>query len=283
VARGDAITVLRAYGSSRAKPRAADAFWIGSMTKSFSAAAILKLQEEQRLALTDSVGPFFPDAPADKSGITLRRLLTHTAGFVTTYTGGGIIERNTAVRAILSQPLGYASGHGYRYVDDDYELLAAIVETASGLTWEAYVEQKLLSPAGLSRTGFWRGPKVGAADWGHRGANGMSSTAEDLFRWTRALRGGRILNAADAELLSSRQVFVRNEPPDSVYYSYGTRIYARNGKIVEVMHSGSSDAGNTGVVRVLSSGVTIIVLSNSGMHGGTTWSSLVAQRLAIRQ
>jgi CubicO group peptidase (beta-lactamase class C family) len=302
VAHGNTITLLRAYGKSISSTD--DPFWIGSMTKGFTAAAILRLMEQNRFTLNDSVGRFFPDAPTDKKGITLHQLLTHTAGFVTSYTGGGLIARDEAVRAILSRPLGYPPGQGYRYVDDDYELLAAIVEAASGLSWEDYLQLEILRPAGLSRTGFWCGRNIRTslpgpvttrracassrtatppADWGHRGANGMSSTAQDLFRWTRAIRDGKVLKAADGALLLSRQVFVREEPPDSVYYGYGVRLYARRGNIVEIMHSGSSDAGNTAIVRVLSSRTTIIVLSDSGMHDRTTWSSSVAQQLAVRQ
>jgi CubicO group peptidase (beta-lactamase class C family) len=281
VAKGDSIVLLRPYGPAGLRPTVSSAFWIGSMTKGFTAGAILKLQEEARVALDDSLKRFFSDAPPDKRAITIRQLLTHTAGFGTTYTGGGIVGRNEAVRAILAQPLSYAPGNGYKYVDDDYELLAAIVEVASRQPWEKYLTDKLLRPSGLAHTGFWSRSRVG--DWGHHGANGISSTAEDLFRWTRALKSGKVLSPSHVASLSARQVFVRFEPPDSIYYGYGVRLYARNGRISEIMHSGSSDSGHTGVVRILPSGTTVIVLSNAGSPGGITWSSRVARRLAVRQ
>ncbi|MDQ6689383.1 MAG: beta-lactamase family protein [Gemmatimonadota bacterium] len=281
VGNGDSIVLLRAYGRTGVRPAVGTAFWIGSMTKGFTAAAILKLQEDGRLALDDSLKKFFGGSPPDKIAITIRQLLTHTAGFGTTYTGGGIVGRNDAVRAILAQPLSYPPGSGYRYVDDDYELLAAIVEVVSGQPWEEYVKKRLLRPSGLLHTAFWSRP--GEGDWGHRGANGMSSTAEDLFRWTRALKSVKVLSRDHVESLSARQVFVRAESPDSVYYGYGTRVYARYGRISEIMHSGSSDFGHTGIVRILPSGTTVIVLANAGSPGGTTWSSRVGQRLAIRQ
>lgn len=137
------------------------------------------------------------------------------------------------------------------------------------------MEDRILGPAGLAHTGFWR---VDASDWGHRGANGMSSTAEDIFRWTRALRSGQVLSPQHTAALSGRQIFVRYEAPDSVYYGYGTRVYARGGRITEVMHSGSSDDGHAGIARALSTGVTVIVFSNAGTHNGVTWSSRLAQR-----
>jgi CubicO group peptidase (beta-lactamase class C family) len=276
VAAGDSTLLLRSYGREAVRPKPTSAFWIGSMTKGFTAAAVLKLEEEGRLSLGDSLERFVPSVPADKRTITIRQLLTHTAGFSASYSGGGIHRRDAAVRAILSQPLAYPPGHGYRYVDDDYELLAAIIELASHQSWDAYVKDRILGPAGLVHTDFWRGD---GRDWGHRGANGMSSTAEDLFRWTRVLRQGRVLSPEHRAALAGRQVFVRAEVTDSVYYGYGVRVYARNGRITEVMHSGSTDEGHTGIARALSTGVTVIVLSKAGMHGGVTWSSHVARRL----
>src|SRR4029079_5167933 len=97
---------------------------------------------------------FFPSAPSDKRSITIQQLLTHTAGFGSTYTGGGILSRASAIRAILDQSLAYAPGAGYRYGDDDYELLAAVVEEVSGKTWEDLVQRELLDLIGLRHTGF---------------------------------------------------------------------------------------------------------------------------------
>src|SRR6185295_8465994 len=126
-----------------------------SITKSFTAAAVLKLNVQRRLALLDGIASFFPETPADKRAITVRQLLTHTAGFGSTYSGGGIASRREAVAAILGQPLARRPGAGYQYEDDSYELLAAIVEVVSGVSWETFVERELLRPAGLTHTGFW--------------------------------------------------------------------------------------------------------------------------------
>ena len=296
VALGDSVIMRQQYGTG---VRARNAFWIGSITKSFTAAAILLLQQEGKLSVRDSLAHFFPGAPRDKRGITLHQLLTHTAGLPANAAGSGIADRDSAVRAILAQPLLWKPGAGYRYGDDDYELLAAIVEVASGQSWEDVVERRILRPAILIETAYWcrrragapppiqsstgaRTPCPGTGDWGHRGANGMSSTAADLFRWSRALSAGGPLAEVGRELATPR-VLVRREPPDTVHYGYGTRIYVRDGRTTEVMHSGASDDGHTAVVRVLPSGVTIVVLSNAGMHGNTTWASYVAQRLASRR
>lgn len=305
VAVGDSVVWRGAYQARGPKLTAGSAFWIASMTKSFTAAAVLKLCDQHRLALQDSLATLFPDVPADKRAITVRQLLTHTAGFSSTYTGGGITSRRAAVAAILAQPLARVPGSGYEYEDDSYELLAAIIEVASGSTWEAYTQRQLLVPAGLTQTGFWcRHPTsvprpvasyegvssrcdsvdVGTSrdDWGHRGANGMSSTADDLLRWMRALAAPKTLGIVGPFDIGIPQVWVRREGAFDISSGYGTRVYTRDGRVTEVWLSGSGDDGHTGVVRALTDGITVIVLSNAGFRGKATWSSLVAHRLFPR-
>jgi CubicO group peptidase (beta-lactamase class C family) len=296
VARDDAVLLERAYGRRGTAPALGAAFWIASMTKAFTAATLLRLAERGALTLGDSIGRFLPDAPEDKRAITLRQLLTHTSGIDGRYAGGGIIERDRAVAAILAQPLLAAPGRSYRYMDDDYELLAAVIEVAGGRRWESAIERELLAPLGLTRTGFWCRPRRGApapvgdghgvrtgcadgADWGHRGANGMSSTARDLLAWTRALRIGPVPGAAARASLLAPQRFVRKEGEADVSYGYGVRVLSIGGRVTEVVHSGSGDDGHTGMVRAFPDGLTVVVLSNAGMRAGTTWSAIVTGRV----
>jgi CubicO group peptidase (beta-lactamase class C family) len=300
VAHGDSVVLRRAYGVGAHRPTVTSAFWIASVTKGFTAGAILALQQAGRLSVRDSLYRFFPDAPTDKRTITIHQLLTHTAGFGSTYTGGGFVSRTSAVRAILGQRLSYAPGHGYRYGDDDYELLAAVVEVVSGRTWQDVVQQRLLLPLGLRHTGFWCGPwrsvprpvtaadgsrtacDTGQPDWGHRGANGMSATIDDLRTWTTAVwNGGR--GASRFPDVAIPYVAVRREGSFEVYAGYGVRLYVVNDDVVEVMHAGSGDDGHTAIVRQLRAGWTIIVLSNAGHHKDTTWSSYVATQIAPRE
>ena len=279
VADGDKILLRRAYNTSATHLSDTSTFWIASITKSFTAAALLRLQAQGRLSVRDSIARFFPDAPIDKRAITLYQLLTHTAGFGATYTGGGIAERREAVRRILARPLIYRPGHGYKYGDDDYELLAAVSEVVTGKSWRDVVQHELLDPMRLRHVGFWPTP----ADWGHRGANGMSANVDDLLAWTRALRSTKRNGVREFAAVDKPQVLVRHEGVFDISYGYGARIYASHGKVAEVMYSGSGDDGHTAMIRELSSRVTIIVLSNAGEHHGTTWSSYVAERLAPRQ
>jgi len=247
-------------------------FWIASMTKGFTAAAVLRLQKEGRLKVSDSISRFLPDVPPDKRNITIHQLLTHTSGLGGEYSGGGITERSKAVNAILQPDLIAPPGTRYKYGDDDYELLAAIIEIVSHRSWEDYVHKKFISPLHLSHTAF---ACPASCDWGHKGANGMRSTARDVLKWSRALM------ANEYGAITHPQIFVRKDGAMDVSYSYGARIYTLDGKVVEVMHSGSGDNDNTSIVRNLSSGVTIIVLANSGQHQGTTWASYIAHHIGL--
>jgi CubicO group peptidase (beta-lactamase class C family) len=231
VAQGDSILLHRAYAPAGERVSTESAFWIASITKGFTAAAVLRLQETGRLSITDSIVRFFPDAPADKRALTIHQLLTHTSGLGGEYTGGGISERSRAVEAILAQELIHQPGAGYKYGNDNYALLAAIIEIASGLPWEDYVQESLVRPTGLQNIGFAcrPGARVGrpveraaqarrrggpishvACDWGHKGANGMSATADDLFRWIKAAPGNGPLVYACASVIGRPHVFVRS-------------------------------------------------------------------------
>jgi CubicO group peptidase (beta-lactamase class C family) len=303
IAVRDSIILRRAYGRAPLRLKTSSPFWIASITKSFTAAAILRAQHQHRLSITDSLYRYFPDAPSDKRAITIHQLLTHTAGFGQTYTGGGIVDRTAAVKRILAQPLIYPPGKGYKYGDDDYELLAAVLEIATRRPWEDFVRTEILEPGGLKHTGFWCDTRrqvprpvpgadgstsrcasrsQGGGDSGHRGANGMSSTADDLLKWMRVLRSGTSHGVRDFAAIETPQVLVRREPPFDVSYGYGARVYSLNHAIVEIMLSGSGDDGHSAIARELSSGVVVIVLSNAGQHRGTTWASFIARSLASR-
>src|SRR4051812_48285975 len=212
VARGDSTLLLRSYGRVTAP---GEHFWIASITKSFTAAAILALQHDRRLSVHDTLGAFLGRVPADKRAITIHQLLTHTAGFRGATTGAGITDRDDAVRAILAQPLAYAPGNGYEYGNDDYALLAAIIEVVTHEPWAAFVARRIATPAGLSQTGF----PNGVSDWGHHGSNGMRSTASDMLRWSRLVSGGKIGSLSVADIITP-QVLVRRNGPIEVWCGY---------------------------------------------------------------
>jgi CubicO group peptidase (beta-lactamase class C family) len=251
------------------------AFWIASISKQFAAAAVLRLAEQGRLSLTDTIGRFLAAVPADKRSITVHELLTHTAGLSQQYAADGIADRDAAVAAVLSQPLARAPGGEFGYSNDAYTLIAAIVEIAAGVPYEDYLTTQLLSPTGMRHTGFWgpgahpevaailgSGPSGSAAqpNWGYRGAVGMFSTVEDLHRWYLALMANRVLTVESRERLL-RPWVRRGET--GVGYGWFTSRAA--GQPTSVWTRGYEGFGHGAVLAAYpAEGVVIVVTTNSG-------------------
>lgn len=196
-------------------------FRIGSLTKQFTAAAILLLAEAGKLTLDDPVARFLPDLPPAWAQVRLRHLLGHTSGIVN-YTAMPDYLATTArleppPRAILAsvakEALLFAPGTRVEYSNTNYLLLGLVIEAASGAPYPRYLAEHVLAPAGLTQTGyddlsavlprrargyrFWHGQwrnapplPVGAA----YAAGGLYSTVDDLLAWDEALFGGRVIS-----------------------------------------------------------------------------------------
>jgi CubicO group peptidase (beta-lactamase class C family) len=189
------------------------AFNGGAVAKMLTAAAILKLEEQGRLRTTDRVADYLGAFPAPKSDVTIHQLLTHTGGITRLWAPVQRADRAEFVQVMKETPADYPAGAGHRYTDHGHALLAAVIEVASGMSYEDYVHSALLEPAGLTNTRFEAESPTSAplaveyADyagsasrvgmrpyvWGRRGAMGVITTVEDLWRWHRAIEGGRIL------------------------------------------------------------------------------------------
>ncbi|HET9985000.1 MAG TPA: serine hydrolase domain-containing protein, partial [Longimicrobiales bacterium] len=241
-------------------------------------------------------------AGSEKRGITLQQLLTHTSGLSACGAAAGVERRDSAVQAILSCRMAYAPGEGHLEVADDYNLVAALVEISSGRSFEGYVRDRVLRPAGMARTGFWGDggaaavarPRVPAEpgtlpatvwhdgwrhlNWGLRGASGMYSTVGDLYRWLLALRDHTVLGDAAPELIAPRAL-VRREPDAAVYEAFGWENEIRADGRREARIAGWEPwAGASSAIWLLPSDA-IIVLSNAGAVGDESWSRRVATGL----
>lgn len=203
-------------------------FDIGSITKSFTAAAVLDLVDSGRLSLDASLESLLSGVPADKRSITLHQLLTHSAGFPLDSADAGIVPADTReefVGKALGVRLLHAPGTRYEYSNLGYGLLAVIVERRSNEPFRDYVN-RLIQRAGLAHTVWWteaagadtagsargylmsdredvleleppmRKPSPSAHSWGKYflGPAGLMSTAADVQRWVRLLVTGRILS-----------------------------------------------------------------------------------------
>lgn len=185
---------------------------VGSITKQFTAAAIMKLVDRGRIAVTDSLHEFFEGVPEEKRGITLHHLLTHTAGWGEVGAGDfDFLSREEIVRRALESDLLWEPGTRYRYSNLGYSLLGAVVEVVTGEGYEPWLRRELFAPAGMYETGYllpgyepervatgyrsgerWGtlierlDPATGPS-WVLRANGGIHTTLFDMLRWVRAL------------------------------------------------------------------------------------------------
>lgn len=263
----DRLLLNRGYGFAEweaSRPMTPDTvFDIGSVSKQFTAAAILKLEEQGRLRTDDRIDRYFRDVPEDKRGITIHQLLTHTAGFALAVPDAlESRSRDDMVGTTLASRLRFAPGERYAYSNSGYNLLAAVIEIASGQTYEDYMQRHLWRPAGLTNTGWAQvdrpdfvaafgylahgavrtpRPSVWVGDgptWGRRGSGAILSTMNDLRRWAVALRYGSIL--APASLGRMISPHVREDTAAPSYYGYGWAISAGVDGSCTVAHDGSN-------------------------------------------
>jgi CubicO group peptidase (beta-lactamase class C family) len=280
VARKGKVILAKGYGFADYQARSntpATLFEIASVSKPFTAMAVLKLEQEGKLKTSDTLGKFFPNAPPDKRAITLDHLLTHTSGLSrrlgVSYAYAG--DRATYVKHILAQaPLSTDPGTRFSYSNVGYALLAAVVEEVTGKPFEDSVREAIFKPAQARDTGFVgdarlikapatthrfskEGPLKPAADWhwgwGYRGMGGVVTTARDLLAVDRALRGDAIFTAATRKKL----------------YRTALSSYAR-GWMVEVTARGTTRVSHSGGVagyratwsRYLEEDTCVVVLTN---------------------
>ena len=308
VVKNRKIVFDQTYGSA-AKMNSAPTFWIASKSKSFVAAAILKLAEQGKLSTADALTKFFKDVPADKRQITVHHLLTHTSGLPHKYAADGETDRERAARKIFAVPLGWKIGEGFHYSNDGYTLLAAIVEIASQKSFEDYLRAEILAPAKLKETGFWgfedkktsvaplANPKNAGtmstnfyqngrsvANWGYRGATGMFSTTRDLYQWMQAINENKVLSGATREKLWEKHVLMsRISESEEQFYGYGWMTRHKNGKRVYVRHTGFEDwLGHSGAMCLYDNGDAYVVLSNSGGYEKTSWGAFISGEIDNR-
>lgn len=255
-------------------------FDIGSLTKPFTAAVVLRLEEQGLLSVTDTLGALLPGVPPDKSGITVEQLLTHTSGLVRTAAALEVeadTPRAEFLEAVLRSELLFSPGRQFEYSDTGYDLLAAIAETRTGETFPELMDRLVLQPAGLSRTGYvtrdtaaapaysasfgfpWIEDREGPSSptWTNVGSGGLVSTAGDLLRFESSLRSGKILGQLAVERMMAPRVTVDGER------SYGYGWFIASTSRGPVVHHGGDIAGyKAHLARFVDRGVVFAVLGN---------------------
>jgi len=277
VARNGAIVLEKGYGiadAARQRPLTGDAIcgW-ASVTKQFTAAAVLKLTMQKKLELDDPLTRHWKDAPKDKAKVTIRQLLGHTSGLPDRVDLDPVnpYDRDAVVKRILAAPLVDEPGRKFHYNNVGFVLAAALIEVASGQNYETFVRENLFVPAGMKDAGFIGDGRIDAErvpldargtgtkwkygpvlSWGVPGADGLLASVHDLHAWDQALRGDKILSKA-----AKRDYF---EPGLS---DYGLGVWVKRGTGgIHLIHDGSSGGLRSGYLRVLDDPLVVAVSCN---------------------
>ena len=283
VARDGNIVFDKAYGMANIElevPNTPDTkFRLGSITKQFTAAAILLLEERGKLKIGERVKMYLPDAPMSWDRITVQNLLTHTSGIpnFTDMADYGTVKLSSrtasaAVAAVRDRPLDFGPGEQYRYSNSGYVVLGDIIERVSGQTYEAFVTENIFKPLGMNdsgydsnsaiikrrASGYTRLPtgRVVNATYIHmsipHAAGALYSTTHDLLKWEQALFAGKIISKASLERMTT---------PFKNDYGFGLGSRVAGGRRV-IAHSGGIDGFNTMMAYYPETRTVVIVLSN---------------------
>jgi CubicO group peptidase (beta-lactamase class C family) len=295
VAKQGNIILSKGYGwSDRSKKipiTSSTIFNIGSVSKQFTAAAILKLMEQGKLKTSDRIGDFFKAAPPDKKDITIHQLLTHTSG-ISARTGGfryDAADKEQILSECFESDLQSNPGSKHEYANANYIILAAILESVSKQSYHDFLHSNLWLPSNMLHTsydsittsdaifahGYYYNFTDGIwTDWGITqdhlpdkgkhwysiGKGDILSSIEDLYKWHLALEGNRVLSANTRKIQETPYV-TENEEGTS-HYAYGWAIFSsiRGTKIVA--HNGSNGIYFADFIRFVDEDVVIITLSN---------------------
>ena len=258
----------------RATPNTPDtAFDVGSILKGFTAAAIFRLIEDGVVTLDTTLVEIFPDAPADKSAITLRELVQHRAGLQEYHDTMGDFEPFTRLEArarIFEQELLFPPDSDEAYSNSGYTLLADVVETLSGEAYVDFVRRTLLDPAGMSSSGFYSEPvwaKVDTAIGYDAATFGDNDPARWPYTWALVGNGGLVTTVGDLDHFITALFDGRIVTPETlavmreVYFSAGDATVAGQQVYGE---AGAGDFGLGGVaVFAPDSGTRVIIATNT--------------------
>jgi CubicO group peptidase (beta-lactamase class C family) len=282
VAKGNEILLSKGYGLANMEWEIPNSpttkFRLGSITKQFTAACVLLLEEQGKLSVDDPVNKHLPDAPAAWDRITIRHLLTHTSGIPNftqfedyrTYK----LSPATTTKALAlyrDKPLEFEPGEKWNYSNSGYLLLGHLIEKISGKTYEEFVEKHIFTPLEMKSSGVdsnsaiipqrasGYAPSRGGivnADFIHmsvpHAAGSLYSTTEDLLRWNQGLFGGNVLKQQSLQKMIT--AFKGN-------YAMGIEVRDVKGR-KRISHGGGIEGFNTDMAYYPDQAISIIVLGN---------------------
>ncbi len=283
VARGDDVLLNEAYGFANLEWGIANTpdtkFRIGSITKQFTAASVLILEERGVLDVDDPVSAYIEDAPESWSDIAIFHLLTHSAG-LPNYTslpgyGAAISEPSSASETVASfrdLDLEFEPGAEMRYSNSGYVLLGHMIEVVTGMSYEEFVGSNIFEPLGMDDSGYDSNSQIisnRAAGYSPspdgplnarflhmsrpHAAGGLYSTIGDLLKWNRGLFGRELLSEASLD---------RMVTPYLNDYAFGVIVMEDSGGRTVIQHGGAVPGFNTTLRYYPGSEVTVVALAN---------------------
>jgi CubicO group peptidase (beta-lactamase class C family) len=286
VARDAQVIYSKGFGSADLEwdiPNSpATKFRLGSVTKQFTAASILLLEERGKLKVTDPVKKYLPGAPAAWDKITIYHLLTHTSG-IPSFTGFADYAKlepfattsEQLVSRFRDKPLDFEPGEKWQYSNSGYVLLGHLIEKLTGESYEKFVRENIFTPLGMKDSGYDSNSAViphRASGYVHvgdgfenagfihmsvpHGAGALYSTTVDLLKWEQGLFGGKLLQAASLQKMTT---------PFKQNYAFGLQVETAGGHKV-IQHGGGIEGFNTEVAYYPDDKLTVVVLGN--VNGG---------------
>jgi len=263
---------------------------IASVTKHFTAGAVLRLADQGRLSLDDPLSRFFPAARPRIGALTIRHLLAHTSGL----TRGGPAPRRAALSVITRGGTARAQGEDWDYSNYNFSLLGLVIEKASGQDYARYLHEELAVPLALTGTGYCEdGSAVPGRGRDYQSgvkavsptsywtqarffaAGGLCSTVLDLVRWERALEDGRVVSPA---MLRAMRTPARLPDGLQVDDGYGTRL-GLTGRHRKIGHTGGGQSNKAVLARYPDDDVTVAVLLNTERRNAAVTATDLEERI----
>lgn len=302
VVRDGRVLLERAYGLAdvdgrvRATPRTD--YRLASLTKEFTATAVMLLSDEGKLTFDDPVSRWLPTLPAYAHGVTIRHLLTHTSGlwdyegFVPDSQTYQVKDRDALQLIQRADSLYFPPGTAFRYSNTGYALLALVVEAASGKSFARFLRERVFILAGMRSTvAFEEGVStVPRRAYGHAlqggrwvradqsntsavlGDGGIYTSVDEMVKWSRALFGHRLVRASTQQLAWTSATLANGQPGG---YGFGWFV-GHDARGLRLWHNGETRGFTNGIVVYPRQRLMVVLLTNR--LGGAPWET--AQRIA---
>ena len=290
VAKDDKVQYKKGFGYADLKGKVVvtpdTKFRIGSVTKQFTGAAILKLQENNLLSVNDKLSKFIPDFPRGDE-VTIHQLLTHTSG-IHSYTGKSdfldrvtkTISPDSLIAYFKSDPYDFNPGDRFLYNNSGYFLLGYIISKVSEKSYADYLKETFFDPLGMTNTGVhYPGIKLDHEAKGYTkkgdkyeeslnwdmswagGAGSLYSTVDDLHKWNQALYGGKVISEKSLQAALTPVVLNGNVPTPQKY-GYGLGLTTYRGMDI-VTHSGGLHGFLTQLAYYPKEKMTVVMFTNT--------------------